>query len=344
MIYKKIIYLCAVCFLMGAIQAHSQSSLDLKLKGHIDLQDEKQKVYESHFTRFGLLDNSIYFTSDNPPSVSGYNINSGIQRFYLNLEGRGPDEINNLTDLTVEQNENRVYILGFTGKIVGLDTSGKPVFEDYPKVPRAKEFIKIGDEFWIAQESPGTKTYLVRTKESTKVTKPVGPEQVFENIMFSAFKSSGTLNKINNQVYLTMPFGDKLYKISIDNYSVVDKIALDIPNFKQQSRTQKRNVYLNDPRQLKKFYTKNSTITGLYNLGNRFAVEVIHTHDNYRRALIIFDRDFDYLCSGPLSEEVENLEDPEIQFTDGNNLYFYSETTKSDSVNKRLSYFYPECD
>lgn len=329
-------------------EIYAQSSLNLEYKGEIVLIDSIRSFFQSSLSEFKEEDGTLYIISPDNSTISSYSLSSGHQLQFLDIRGRGPFEMEFLYDLSVSDS-NSIYLLDYSGKIVEFNKSDfKPINENQSGIIRASGLHKYNDNFILSHESPTRETYLLRYNYKTKKVFKIGIDQIFENVMLSAFKHGGNfLETNNNKLLLSIPYGNMLYSLNLNDYTL-DSLTLNIPEFKATNKELNNELYLQNPEELQNFFTKNSLITGLYKIDNNYLIEVYHMHKDYSRGLAIFNEHFELQCYDNIKdpEIYDGTQDPKIRFSDGNFIFYYREEihrTKQDSVDKVLTYFKPSC-
>jgi|AntRauTorckE6833_2_1112554.scaffolds.fasta_scaffold03464_4 hypothetical protein len=336
-----------VVSLFSIANVAAQNNLQLNYSGEIVLNDSIEDFYQSSISQFKVDSGFLYITSNDLSAVSKYSLNTGNQTAFFEFYGRGPYEMENLYNLTVS--DTSLYLLDYSGKIVGLNnTTGIPFLEINPKISRVKEILFYENGFIIGQEAPGTKTYLSKINFTTEEIEAFGAEQFFENVLLSAFITSGKMIRDESTLHTLMPFGNDLYTYNLSDLSRTDITELKIPDFASESLTLPNNIYLQDPTKIQDFFSNNSLVTGFFRMKHGYIIEVLHMHLGYQRAVAYLDSEFELLCYTPVSEPeiYDGTQDPKIRFSDGEFLYYYREEidqTKEDSAVKILRYFEPVC-
>ena len=312
--------------------------------GELELKDKIQSSYQQHYSEFEYSEGQLFYITDSPATLSIYSLDDGIQQFYKNIQGAGPFEHENIYNLAVSN--GTIHLLGYTGKISTWTVEGEPLFEKETGIVRAKDITAANGALAISHEGMELSHHLFQFPNSNEdeTPHPIGPEQVFENVLFSVFKNGGTLKTIDDSLYVIPPFGKQLEIYKSSTFDLDKTIELVIPDFQIEKATGSKETYFNDPRKLNAFFEKNSLITGFYKLDSSFLLEVMHMHDDYRRDLILYDHDFNLKCHTTLDKEIDGTTDPKIRFSDGKYVYYYIESiTDQNSVKKSLQSYQPVC-
>lgn len=337
-----------MCFLYINLNCTFAQSAITTFEREIHLIDTIAEVYRSSLTKFHLYEDILYMSIDSPPSIAAYDIKSGKQIDYLTFEGRGPNEIETLYDFTVS--DSLLFVLDYTGKILTMQRSPFNVLSssNYETV-RTKLIHGFNNQLYVVNESPAEKHSIevLNTNLNGKTHRAFSNSisQKTENILLSAFNDAAHLFSKENQLIYAPSFGNTIYTFA---HNKLDSVNLTIPNFKVGSvgDAQIGNFYT-DMSEMQKFFSNNSIITGLYYTNNHFLVEVSHLHDNYTRAIALFDKDFNYLCYSIMNDasRYDGTKSPKIQFTDSNYVYYYREEVNEETKNteKILAVFSVTC-
>lgn len=310
-----------------------------------ELKDTIQSSYQDHYSEFEYSDGQLFYITDSPATLSIYSLDDGIQHFYKNIQGAGPFEHENIYNLAVSN--DKIHLLGYTGKISVWTVTGEPLFEKETGIVRAKDLIATKGALVISHEGMELNHHLFQVPNSSENKTPhaFGPEHVFENVLFSVFKNGGTLKAIDETLYVIPPFGKRLEVYKSSTLEPDKSIELEIPDFQMEKASGSRDAYFKDPRKLNAFFEENSLITGFYKIDTSFLLEVMHMHDNYRRDLILYDHDFKLKCHTTLNGEIDGTSDSKIRFSDGKYIYYYLESiTDQNSIKKSLHSYQPVCE
>jgi hypothetical protein len=281
-------------------------------------------------SEFFYYNNSVYISSDQESALAAFRLNDGEQILYKSIQGQGPFELSTIYNIFAD--EEGIFLIDYSGRVVKFDHNMTPINQWNTDYVRTKDLIiHFNNQILIANEAPNEDYYLniydIENKNYTKLS----PNQKDENILFSAFKEAGNLLFSGNKIYSVKPFGNDLYIYDPSSIDTPKSISLEIPNFKSESADQNVQAYYNDMQELRNFFEKNSLIANIFELKELFALEVLHMHRNYERELVLFDKDFNLLCSSVLPENLDGLEDPKFHFSDKEYLYVYREEIHNDN-------------
>jgi hypothetical protein len=322
----------------------SAGSLQLTLVSETELTDSEGWIYQTHFSRYEHHDGQFYLTVMNPPLISGYDLESGNQVSFENIEGDGPHEIDEI--LSMDITDDHLYVMNRMGRIVGIPLHDSDPFELNTQITMSKDLVKANDRFVIANDSHNESHYLTSADPETGDTHSFGPEQRIENILLQPFTDGGVLLKQDESLFVITPHGQDIYRFSADDLEEKGVITLDLPDFESSTASHEMQAYFDDPELMISFTGENSIITQMIPLQSDYLIEVLHAHDDYSRELYILNDQFELQCRKVLPDDLNGMESPKIHASDGEYLYFYREEIhhdEDDDVKKAIAVYRAEC-
>lgn len=319
-------------------------TLQLTLIEEIELTDQEGLMYQDPLSRFGYSEGNFYFTVLRPPLISGYDLESGNQVSFENIEGDGPHEIDEI--LSMEITDDHIYVMNRMGRIVGIPLHESDPVEFNTQITMSKDLVKANDRFVVANDSHNESHYLTSADPETGDTHSFGPEQQIENILLQPFTDGGVLLKQDESLFVITPHGQDIYRFSADDLEEKDVITLDLPNFESSTASHEMQAYFDDPELMISFTGENSIITQMIPLQSDYMIEVLHAHDDYSRELYMLNDQFELQCRKVLPDDLNGMESPKIHASDGEFLYFYREEIhhdEEDDVKKAIAVYRAEC-
>jgi len=340
--------LLLITYLLINLNLAFSQSVNTTFEREIVLTDSLAEIYRSPQSKFHLLDNVLYMSIDSPPSIAAYDINSGKQLDYIAFEGRGPNELETLYDFTVS--DSLLFLLDYTGKILKMQRTPFKVLESSTyETMRTKLIHGFNNQLYVVNESPA-EDYSIEVlntnldRLSLKAFDKSIPQRT-ENILLSAFSDAAHIITKDNKLIYAPSFGNMIYTYA---NNTLDSVDLAIPDFKVGSVDDTPlGSFYTDMSLMQKFFSNNSIITGIYSTNGNYLVEVSHLHDNYSRAIALFDKDFNYLCYSMMKDQsrYDGTKSPKIQFSDKDHIYYYREEFNDSSkrTDKILAVFSVIC-
>lgn len=331
--------------LIGTEQSESdKSNLQLNFVSEIELTDSEGLVYQNPLSRFAYSNNLFILTVNEPPLISGYDVKSGEQTLFKNIQGDGPNEIDIIH--STYATDKMLYVINRAGRIVGISLNDSKHTQINTGVIMTRDIIKVNDTFIIANESPEESHYLTSFQKETGESEQFGPEQILENTLLQPYTDSGSMLAHDKSLIITMPFGQEIYRFDASSLDKQEIITLDLPNFMEKSASNEIQVYMEDPELIISFGQENSVITQIIPMHENFLIEVMHMHNEYKRELYKMTDQFELKCHAELPDELNGVESPKVHTSDGNYIYFYREEiheTENEDVKKFITAYEPEC-
>lgn len=339
---KNILLITLLTLFFVPVFVYAQS-LELTFKEQIEFKDTIHPVYQTSFSKFVTKEGKFAFITDKPAQVSLYTLKDKDQLFYRNLEGDGPGEIRNLVNLYLSN--DAIHMISRNGKILSLNLMGEIIHEHQYDLTMVKDFIVTDHYYIVSSESPSTPYYVQAIHKSNHTKKFIAIDQRIENVLMFPFTDSGAMVRNNEIIYVSEPHGNNFYEID-SSFEVKAALQLNIPDFKSSTVNKNEESYFNDMEALRGFLGENSAITGIYNIDDKFLLEIFHAHQDFnRRDILLFNPKYELLCFKTLPDNIHGVKNPKVHSADGEFVYFYREEVLKNSqfIKKYVTKYKPEC-
>lgn len=248
--------------LIGINGIENPDNLRLELVDEFVLKDAKGEVFQTPFSKFLIHKETLFFSSDNPVSISGYDLETGNQTLFREIEGQGPFEVTVPWELHV--NDQEIFALDQTGKLVIFNLDGEPIDEYQINVLHPRGLGAVSDKIVLGSTFPENDNYLMSLNRTTNDVKQFGPDQSFGNTMMAGIIEAGPLLVDNKMIYAIPPHGNTLNKIDVNSLKTSSTHELNIRGFEFTNLKESPETYINDTQERRAFINGNSVITGWY--------------------------------------------------------------------------------
>lgn len=311
----------------------------------IELSDSISSVFQQSTSSFHTSGDTFYFTSGN--TVTSYDLTTGNQKFVNDLTGEGPFELENLYDISSDNRSENVSVLSYNGNVLDFDKNGDPNHEFRIESVRNKSILQVDTNYVVVNESPASDHYASVFDQNGNIVRNLDISQENENILLSAFKNGGTLQTVQDEIWITSSYGSEVIVFDSSTFELKNRIKLDIPDFLSTPAEEDLPVYFQDMDKMNDFFQSNSIILNVYPFGEDFLIEVMHMHNQFRKDLVLMDQDLNYRCHSTMPSSLDGVEDPTTVFAKNELIYFYREEIHhddNDRIRKFLSGYSVSCD
>lgn len=321
-----------IAIIFFPIFLYNNTDLLIHKEDEIELSDSISSVYQQSTSSFHSSGDSFYLTSGN--TLSSYDLRTGNQQFVNDVSGEGPFELENLYDVSSDIRSERISVISYNGKIIDFDKNGEPYHEFRIESVRNKSILQMDSSYVVVNESPASDDYASIYDQTGTLVRGLDISQKNENILLSAFKNGGTLQRVQDEIWITSSFGSEIVVFDASTFDLKNRIPLNIPDFLSTPADDELPVYFQDMDKMNDFFQTNSIILNLYPVGENYLIEVMHMHDNFRKDLVLFDQDLNYRCHTTLPSSLEGVDDPTTAYAENGLVYFYREEIHHEDDNQ----------